>query len=76
MKESEKLKQECKYCYREVNNSGIEGFRCTNKTVNMERSWCRPKNANMPYTICKYFKPRGEIGMTDHKKLKEEGENK
>lgn len=60
----EELKQECKYCYREVDDSGLEGFRCTNKTVNMETSWCRPKNANMPCTICEYYKPREEIGMT------------
>lgn len=58
------LKQECNYCYREVDASGLEGFRCTNKTVNMETSWCRPKNANKPCSICKYYKPREEIGMT------------
>lgn len=58
------LKQECNYCYREVDASGLEGFRCTNKTVNMETSWCRPKNANKPCSMCKYCKPREEIGMT------------
>lgn len=57
------LKQECNYCYREVDASGLEGFRCTNKTVNMETSWCRPKNANKPCSTCKYCKPRKEIGM-------------
>lgn len=55
--------KECKYCYREIDNSGLEGFKCTNKTVNMETSWCRPKNANMPCTICEYCKPREEMEM-------------
>lgn len=58
------LKQECKYCYREVDASGLEAFRCTNKIVNMETSWCRPKNANEPCSICKYCKPREEIRMS------------
>lgn len=58
------LKQECKYCYREVDASGLEAFRCTNKTVNMETSWCRPKNANEPCSICEYCKPKEEMGMS------------
>lgn len=52
------LKQECIYCYREVDTSGLEGFRCTNKTVNKTTSWCRPKNANEPCSICEYCKPK------------------
>lgn len=54
------LKQECIYCYREVDASGLEGFRCTNKTVNKTTSWCRPKNANEPCSICEYCKPKEE----------------
>ncbi len=60
----EDLKQECKYCYREVDANGLEAFRCTNKTVNMETSWCRPKNANEPCSICQYCKPKEKMGMT------------
>lgn len=58
------LKQECKYCYREVDASGLEAFRCTNRAVNMETSWCRPKNANEPCSKCDYCKPTEEMGMT------------
>lgn len=66
----DELRQECKYCYREVDASGLEAFRCTNKTVNMETSWCRPKNANEPCSICEYCKPREEIGMTIDEAIK------
>jgi len=48
------IKQECNYCYREVDASGLESFRCTNKTVNKETSWCRPKNANEPCSACEF----------------------
>lgn len=60
------LKKECKYCYREIDNSGLEGFRCTNKTVIKTRdsSWCYPKNADEPCSICEYCEPKEEIEMS------------
>jgi hypothetical protein len=68
------LKQECKYCYREIDNSGLEGFRCTNKTVNMETSWCRPKNADEPCSICEYCEPKEEIEMSIDEHIKRIGD--
>lgn len=50
----EGLKKECRYCYREIDNSGLEGFRCTNKTVNKSTSWCLPKCADMPCSTCEF----------------------
>lgn len=60
------LEKECQYCYREIDNSGLEGFRCTNRTAIKARdsSWCYPKNANEPCSICEYCKPKQNMGMT------------
>ena len=60
------LKKECQYCYREIDNSGLEGFRCTNRTAIKARdsSWCYPKNANEPCSICEYCEPKQNIEMT------------
>ena len=60
------LKKECQYCYREIDNSGLEGFRCTNRTAIKARdsSWCYPKNANEPCSICDYCKPKEELKMS------------
>ena len=78
------LEKECQYCYREIDNSGLEGFRCTNRTAIKARdsSWCYPKNANEPCSICEYCKPKQNTGMTreyhegyqqGYKDAKEEG---
>ena len=50
------LKKECRYCYREIDNSGLEGFRCTNKTVIKTKgtTWCLPKCADQPCSTCTY----------------------
>lgn len=50
------LKKECRYCYREIDNSGSEGFRCTNKNVIKAKgtSWCLPKCADQPCSTCTY----------------------
>lgn len=50
------LEKECQYCYREIDNSGLEGFRCTNRTAIKARasSWCYPKNANEPCSTCEF----------------------
>ena len=50
------LKKECRYCYREIDNSGLEGFRCTNKNVIKTNgtSWCLPKCADQPCSTCTY----------------------
>lgn len=50
------LKKECRYCYREIDNSGHEGFRCTNKNVIKAKgtSWCLPKCADQPCSTCTY----------------------
>lgn len=71
----EYLKKECQYCYREIDTSGLEGFRCTNRAVIIATgsSWCRPKNANEPCSICKYCRPGEEIGMATEEKLKARG---
>lgn len=58
------LKKECRYCCREIDNSGLEGFRCINKTVNIKTSWCIPKNADEPCSICEYCSPKQDMGMT------------
>lgn len=60
------LEKECQYCYREIDNSGLEGFRCTNRTAIKARasSWCYPKNANEPCSICEYCKPKQNMEMT------------
>lgn len=60
------LEKECQYCYREIDNSGLEGFRCTNRTAIKARdsSWCYPKNANEPCSICEYCEPKQNMGMT------------
>ena len=60
------LKKECQYCCREIDNSGLEGFRCTNRTAIKVRdsSWCYPKNANEPCSICEYCEPKQDMEMT------------
>lgn len=50
----DELNTECRYCYREVDASGLEGFRCTNKFINKSTSWCRPRNANKPCSTCEF----------------------
>ncbi len=59
------LKKECQYCYREIDNSGLEGFRCSNRSVIKTRftSWCYPKCANEPCSICEYYKPKQDMKM-------------
>jgi hypothetical protein len=56
------LKKECQYCYREIDNSGLEGFRCSNRSAirAMDSGWCYPKCANEPCSICEYCKPMQE----------------
>lgn len=65
------LEKECQYCYREIDNSGLEGFRCTNRTVIKVRgfSWCYPKNANKPCSICEYCEPKQDMEMTIDKAI-------
>jgi hypothetical protein len=60
------LKKECRYCCREIDASGLEGFRCTNKTVikTTGSSWCYHKNANEPCSKCDYCKPKEEMKMS------------
>jgi hypothetical protein len=60
------LKKECQYCCREIDASGLEGFRCTNRTVIKitASSWCYPKNANEPCSMCNYCKPREDNKIT------------
>lgn len=60
------LEKECQYCYREIDNSGLEGFRCTNRTAikAKDSSWCYPKNANEPCSICEYCEPKQNMEMT------------
>ena len=51
-----KSSYDCKYCWREIDNSGLEGFRCSNPDARkrMGTSWCRPMNAGMPCSSCEY----------------------
>lgn len=58
----DELKKECQYCCRKIDNSGLEGFICTNGNAIKARDsiWCDPKNANEPCSICEYCKPREE----------------
>lgn len=62
---SDDLKKECQYCYREIDNSGLEGFRCSNRNVIKTRftSWCYPKCANEPCSICEYYRPKQDMKM-------------
>ena len=65
------LKKECQCCCREIDASGLEAFRCTNKTVIKTRdsSWCYPKNADMPCSTCEYCCPKQEMEMTIDKAI-------
>lgn len=58
----DELKKECQYCCREIDNSGLEGFLCTNGNAIKARDsiLCDPKNANEPCSICEYCKPGEE----------------
>lgn len=60
------LKKECQYCCLEIDASGLEGFRCTNRTAikTTGSSWCYPKNADEPCSKCGYCKPKEEMKMT------------
>ena len=60
------LKKECRYCCLEIDASGLEGFRCTNRTVikTTDSSWCYPKNADMPCSTCEYCSPKQDIKMS------------
>ena len=65
------LKKECRYCCREIDASGLEGFRCTNQTVikTTDSSWCYPKNANEPCSTCAHCKPKEETITINNKDL-------
>lgn len=65
------LEKECRYCCREIDASGLEAFRCTNRAVikTTDSSWCRPKNANEPCSICEYCEPKQDMRMTIDKAI-------
>lgn len=52
------MELDCIYCVREIDNSGLEGFRCHNEEHLKKEgtSWCRPMNVCKSYCKeCEYY---------------------